>query len=235
MIAGSVFAHAVLVVMLLRAPAGTPMAAEPGLMTVSLYDGRAAAKVVTPPRTPHAVAPASAAQAKGILKPVQPTDIAPQYVEVSASQPDLTERDPLQDPVALSVAAASGAGGTACHITEWLQQALQADPQVQAALLVIPRPARSVSNALMLWDGGWVKVQVTADAGVAAIRSAVVSGVRAAPPACQAQLVQGPELMTLTSGLDTTVVAIGSGEWRWGDLLSPTPGVTLASAVVQAR
>ncbi len=232
---GSVLAHAVLLAVLLRVPSVAPMAAERGLMTVSLYDGQAAPLTFTPRRQTPIVPPISTRKIKVRLTSDQSTDVAPQYVDASASPTNFAQRDPLQDPVALSVAAASGAGAPACHLTEWLQHALQADPQVEAALLIIPRPARSISNALMLWDGSWVEVQLTADAGVAAIRSAVVSGIRAAPVSCRTQFIRGPEFMTLTSGSDTTVMAIGSGEWRWEDLLSPLPGVTSASAIVQNR
>ena len=84
---------------------------------------------------------------------------------------------------------------------------------------MIPRPARSVANAVMLWDGGWVESPGRAAAGVTAIRMALIVGVRSAPPACQLQLVRGPELIILTAGGESTVLAIGSGEWRWGDLL----------------
>ena len=165
------------------------------------------------------------------MTPPEPTEIKPEFVDVSLSLSREGERDPLADPVALSVAAAStGASGQTCQLTAWLQQALQADPQVQAALPAIPKPARSVANAIMLWDGGWVDPRPNATNGVTAIRLAVIAGVRSAPAACQAQVVRGPELIILTQGADSTILAIGSGEWRWGDLLASDYQLTALAA-----
>ena len=165
------------------------------------------------------------------MTPPEPTEIKPEFVDVSLSLSREGERDPLADPVALSVAAAStGASGQTCQLTAWLQQALQADPQVQAALPAIPKPARSVANAIMLWDGGWVDPRPNATNGVTAIRLAVIAGVRSAPAACRAQVVRGPELIILTQGADSTILAIGSGEWRWGDLLASDYQLTALAA-----
>jgi hypothetical protein len=105
-------------------------------------------------------------------------------------------------------------------VSQWLQQALQADPQVQAALARMPRKSLSLSNALMLWDRTWVPGEPSAGADVSTIAQAVVSGLRQTPDACRRALVRGPELMTLKSGEDTVVVAIGSGEWMWDALLT---------------
>ena len=203
-------------------------------MTVSLYSGEAPLASLKRPSPAHTPPPAPS-QAKP-RPPPAPTNVTPQFVEVSLPQPDLSQRDPLQDPVALSVAAAaSGASGQVCQIGAWLQSAMQADPQVQTALLTIPRAARSVSNALMLWDAGWVEPQPQAAAGVGAIRAAVLSGLRSAPEACRTQLIRGPELMTLTSGADTTVIAFGSGEWRWGDLMQSTAAFGVSTSALQNR
>jgi hypothetical protein len=231
----SLLAHGALVTLLLRAPiSATPPGPDVGPIMVSLYDGSALAAEPKPPD--KAVASPLARTVKAEVKPPQPTEVQPQYIDVVPSDPELGVRGPLQDPVALSIAAAAnGASGQACQLTQWLQQALQADPQVHAALLTIPRPARSLSNALMLWDGRWIDSQPRAASGVAMIRTAVISGIRAAPEACQTQLVRGPELMTLTSGVDTTVVAIGSGEWRWGDLLDDKLTLTLVHGLVRPR
>ena len=39
--------------------------------------------------------------------------------------------------------------------------------------------------------------------------------------ACQDQVIHGPELIILLDGAGATVLAIGSGDWRWADLLKP--------------
>lgn len=117
--------------------------------------------------------------------------------------------------------AATATPGEPCQLSQWLQQALDSDPQVQAALPAIPRPARSVANAIMIWNGEWVQPDSKAAWGYAILRSALVAGISAAPAACQELPVRGPELLTVTAEGETTIVAVGSGEWTWGELLAP--------------
>ena len=221
--AASVIAHAVVFALLLRLSPDPPAGAEIGTMAVSLMPGDAfAAASLQPPAKVEAAPPASVVEAVETPPPPQ-TEVEPQYVDVPAPGSELAERDPLNDPVALSVStAASNASGEVCQMSQWLQQALQADPQVQAALMGVPRPARSVANALMLWDGDWIEPRMQVGQSVAAVRAALMAGIRAAPRACQDQPVRGPELLTLTEGAGVTILAVGSGEWRWADLLEPS-------------
>jgi nucleotide-binding universal stress UspA family protein len=230
----SVLAHASLLVLLLRTPVTSPAGTGRGAMSVSLYDGKALMARAAPPSPPRpqATPPASTTREQR-PKPVLPPDVAPQYVNVEPPADEVRlNADPAQDPVAVAVAvaAASSAPGHACRMGAWLQAALQADPAVGQALAAIPRANRSVANAIMLWDVRWVSQPAPAVAGVSAIRSALMVGVRAAPAECQAQLVRGPELITLADASGATVIAVGSGEWRWGDLLTQD---TLETAVRQ--
>lgn len=223
----SALAHGFLLAALLLAPAPPQvMLADTGAMGVSLIDGTAFAA-----KKPAAAAPAQPAKTRP--PPVAPPDIEPQYVDLAEAVVEVSDRDPLTDPVFLAVAAA-GAKGETCQLTAWLQQALQNDPQVRAALALMPRRALSLSNALMLWDTGWVQGDPKAAANLAAVRAAVLAGVRAAPAGCQSAPVRGPEIMTLNDPSGTTVIAIGSGEWRWQDLLTtaPAPRVTMAALQV---
>lgn len=233
MIVGSALVHAALLVLLFTAKPATPAGSDLATMSVSLLDGNTSSVVKTAPAPKPAPAPIQPppAPAKLEIEPVPPSEIQPQFIDVSLPQPDPDDRPAVDDPVALSVAAAaSAAAGQACDLTQWLQRALQADPQVQQALARIPRPARSVANAIMLWDGAWVTPPATATTDMAMIRRAVIVGIVAAPPACRDQLTRGPELFTLADTAGTTVVVVGSGVWRWADLLRDDP----ASSVVQA-
>lgn len=230
-IVGSALAHGALLALLFTAKP-PPGVAEVGVMSVSLFDGKALAgdKISPAPARVPAPAPPPPVQAKVELEPVPPTDVEPQFIDVSLVEPDPADREAVDDPVAISVAAAaSAAAGSACDMTQWLRQALQADPQVQDALAHIPRPARSVANAIMLWDRAWVGTGSAAASGVATIRLALVAGIRAAPAACRDQALRGPELFTLVDAVGTTVVAVGSGEWRWADVLQ-SEAVRLASS-----
>lgn len=202
--------HASLLIVLLRHEPAPMRPAEVASIEVSLDRGttslRAAApRMATPPKATQP-------------PPPPPPDIAPQYVD-TAPPPEPPAR-PLDDPVALAVSTAANqapAGG--CALAGWLQQALQADPQVQAGLPQIPRASRSLANALMLWDGGWIDLPA-GGTGVPAVRAALQAGVRAAPADCLNQPVRGPEFIVLTGADGATVLTIGSGEWRWADLLS---------------
>jgi hypothetical protein len=223
-LAASALAHGLLLGALLLAPSEPrEMLDSGGAMGVLLVDGRTFAAGATPQRP--AAAPA------GHVKKRPLSDIEPEYVEDPEPQVEISDRDLLADPVALAVAAA-GAKGQVCQLTTWLQQALQEDPQVRAALATMPRRARSLSNAFMLWDSDWVAGDPKAAASLAAVRAAVVAGIRAAPDGCLSAPVRGPELMTLTDEAGTTVIAIGSGEWRWQDLLTTAPAMRPTSEVL---
>ncbi len=228
-VAASVLVHVGLLALLLRVSPHAPEVAEVGAMTVSLAPGEALASTSPQPSTPAKARSRAGAIEVAETPPPPPTDIEPQYVDVAEPDADAADdRDPVNDPVALSVsAAATNASGETCQMTAWLQQALQADPQVQAAMLRIPRPARSVANALMLWDGDWVEPPMQTSQSVAALRAALVAGIRAAPVACQFETIRGPELISLTEGPGATILAVGSGEWRWAQLLEAAdPSIT---------
>jgi hypothetical protein len=223
----SLAAHAGLIAVLIRAP--TPhMPSDLGEVNVALVDGPSLAPMATPP---HAAASAPAKPVRDRPRPVPPPDVVPQYVKVvPPADPQWLERDPSQDPVGLSVAA-SAASGQDCQVAAWLQQALQANGEVQAALAAVPRADRSVANALMLWDARWVAQSPSAVAGVSVVRAALAAGVRAAPDRCRMAVVRGPELITVADATGTTLLAIGSGEWRWADLLADDdPAPTLIAA-----
>jgi len=129
-------------------------------------------------------------------------------------------------PAAAIAPAALGApvGGKACQILEALQSTLQTSEPVRRALALIPPRARSVANAVMLWDGRWQdETALGGPAAVAPVEQAVLQTISAAPPGCQSELVRGPRLITIGDTRNTTVLAFGSGEWRWGDLLAAAP------------
>ena len=229
MVAVSLLLHLMILLLVLReAPSDPLVAFDQAGVSVALFDGRdrnaGAAPVLTPAAKARSGPTTPQVEAK---PPPQMSEVEPIYED------NLPPVDPTADPfsldaeVALSVAAAaSAASGQACDLTQWLQTALQNNPQAQAALAQIPRPARSVANAMMLWNGRWVQTPAAAG-GLQALRAAVLAGVASAPQACRAEVIRGPVLLTLADPAGSTVLAIGSGEWRWDDLgaedLSPRP------------
>ncbi len=216
-IGGSLLAH------LVMAWAIMPHAPRPQIeavaMSAALFDGDAFA-VALP--SPSSVAP----QPERAPEPTKPpTDVEPLPVSDTLPPVDPTaEAQEIGEAVSVQVAASAAAAmaaseGERCAVGEWLAMALQNDPSIQAALDGVPLSARSVANAVMLWNGEWATPPASAVRGMTSIRALVVAGVSAAPAACQVQPISGPVLITVGDTADTTVLAIGSGLWRWQDLL----------------
>ena len=126
-------------------------------------------------------------------------------------------------PVAVTPASTSaGPIGGACDLTGPVQSALQANPDVRARLPMIPGDQRSVANAIMVWNAGWLHSDdAAAKNAYAAIRDAVAGAVMAAPDECRSQIQSGPRLLFLSGAIlpgdrgRTTVLALGSGQWTW--------------------
>ena len=101
-----------------------------------------------------------------------------------------------------------------------LQLRLRGDADALQALRSIPRSARSVANAVQLWDGDWASAGPLGGEGVLRpIRGAVVQTVQAASQACQMQQVRGPRLIAAPDGAGSIIVSLGSGVWAWRDLV----------------
>jgi hypothetical protein len=151
---------------------------------------------------------------------------------------DLAVADPTARPQPLSQAAAARpeaavtASQTAdhvstCQMTEQVQARLADDPQVLLALAHIPRGARSVANALMLWDGAWVGSRQDDQAqALGVIRGVIVEAIATASPDCRALPVLGPRLLSIPDPSGATLLVVGSGAWRWDDLLA-TPSAPI--------
>ncbi len=118
---------------------------------------------------------------------------------------------------------ASGAG-TQCPLVASLRAALEQDVSARAAVGRIPRPSRSVANAVMLWDGRWIAPErVGGTAALAAIRATVARVVGNGAEACRSQIISGPVFVPVDDDNGTVVLALGSGAWRPADLLREDP------------
>ena len=73
----------------------------------------------------------------------------------------------------------------------------------------------------MLWNGDWVQTGGQDGKGLSAAREAITWEVAFAPEACRHQRMHGVVLLSLADG--STRFAIGSGDWRWSDLLGLRP------------
>lgn len=149
--------------------------------------------------------------------PSLPIEVTLFPVSAAVEAPELTETDPAAVPVSLAGLAQAGAG---CDLSDVVQRLLRERPDVTAALQRMPRAARSVADALMLWDGHWIDAgAVGGSTALDPIRAAVAAAIRAAPANCRDAKVIGPRLLIVPSATGNQVLAFGSGEWSWAQLL----------------
>lgn len=193
---------------------------ESGAMSASLFDGdaffspqRAVSRLREAPRVER---PLVEREVLPDIEPLPATELLPP-VDVTAEPVEIG--DAVSTQVAAAARAAAASDGEPCLVGAWLQSALQNEPLVQEALTAIPSSARSVANAVMLWNGRWSPAP-NAALGMARIRALVVAGVASAPESCQLAPINGPVLITVGDPANSTVLAVGSGQWRWRDLLA---------------
>jgi hypothetical protein len=148
--------------------------------------------------------------------PVLPRLIVARAVTAAAltkpDNSDLLSASQLAGAAAVGEGSGGGGGGS-CDLARAVQQALRRDPQVRAAV----DEANRSGKAIMLWNGDWVRSGGQDGKGLAAAREAVMWEVGFAPQACRNQRMHGLLLMSLADG--GTRFAIGTGDWRWSDLL----------------
>ena len=126
---------------------------------------------------------------------------------------DILNESQIAGAASVGEGIGGGGGGGGCDMARAVQQALRRDPLVHAAV----QDADRLGKAVMLWNGDWVRTGVQEGKGLSAVREAIVWEVAFAPEACRHQPVHGMVVLSLADG--STRFAIGSGEWRWSDLL----------------
>ena len=211
--------HVAILFALLTAPVTVPVQSEPPIVTVSLV--REPARTAAPVTAVRA-APAKAAPPK--LAPVKARTPRPRAAPVTldagatASAASSTSgAGALLTGVALgSATGADALPGGACDMARRLQRALRRDGLVKAA---VDARAPSGPGAILVWDGGWVANPGEDGKGLAAVREAIVWEVAFSPALCRQERVHGPVLFTVSEA-SRTRIAIGAGDWRWGDLVS---------------
>ena len=177
----------------------------------------ARAKFVTPPPHPP-MSPSPVVET--LLKPhpiiAATDDVIPIAVKLIQPPTDfvLDQFPPTLSPaLPLTGVQTSGGGGKACGILAAVQSVVQSDLAVRAAIDRIPQQQRSVANAIMLWDRNWLGAD-------GPIQAAIRQTVAAAAPICRDEAVIGPRLLIVPGPGGVTVLALGSGAWRWSELLT---------------
>lgn len=155
----------------------------------------------------------------------------------------VAEIDPVQNlpdvsPVAdISVPEMPVTIGGGCDLTQPVQDALRQNVAVRRQLPAIPADRRSVANAIVMWNVNWIDAEAApapAQAAFATIRQTITQVVTASSADCRNQLQRGPRLLYLpgTAG-KTMVLALGSGQWTWQQLVDgrPLPAEVVAAGL----
>ena len=198
--------HAGLLAVLLT-PTATPTAPNLSVIALSDFAASVPSPKQAPPRAPQP-------------RPVPPTPIMP----IVVPPPVIPLPAPNAMVVALLEQADTADAGGACDLTAPVQAALQASEAVRDSIPQIPRDQRSVANAIMVWNVAWIVPDARSggqidNAAAEIIRETIAGTIAAASPSCRLQPQGGPRLIILPGDPDNLVLALGSGSWRWQDLL----------------
>lgn len=109
-----------------------------------------------------------------------------------------------------------------CSLSSQIATAIQADVLASQAMANMPADLRSLSDAIMLWNGQWAHItQADVPDPVSPIRLVVIRQIQASPMACQSATITGPMFIAVPDRGHVTMLIFGSGNWRWQDLLQP--------------
>lgn len=221
---GAALAHAGLIVAMLGGGAAAPSAPVDGPpIDLALFAGEGFPETATPAAAPERAALVEAAVE---IVSAEPAVEAVAWAEpgalttLSTPQSELAALEAPAAAASLAENRAAAGGGGGCQLARTLQGDLQADAAVQTSLTAVPRDARSVSNAIMLWDGDWVAVKTLPGGDVGPLRRTLLQHVRAASPSCLEQTMSGPLFLMIEGEGGTTFLTVGSGRWRWADLMA---------------
>lgn len=176
------------------------------------------------PPAPAPPAPAKPTPTKAAARKAPPRPAAPprHLVSAPAAAAAASDSGVEMSDAELAGAATVGSGGGggggsggACDMAGRVQAALRKDVLAQNAV------ARFAGKAVRVWDGDWVWIPGDDGRGVAAVRQAMMWEIAFAPAACRTARVHGLVVLSAHSAR----LAVGSGEWRWSDLLTPHPGM----------
>ena len=108
-----------------------------------------------------------------------------------------------------------------CATLDIVVQALLADRLAVESVLNAPPEARSIADAVVIWNAGWSEAADAADAPLAPARASVEQSLSLIPDRCLDEPVAGPRLVPIPAGSGTMFLVFGSGVWTWRELVSP--------------
>ena len=124
-------------------------------------------------------------------------------------------------PLVAPMAFAAAPSGSGCAGGDVIETVLRTRADVHTALDAMPRAARSVADAVLLWNGRWIDAnQVGGAQAIDSIRAAVVTAVRAMPASCRDATITGPRFVFVALPGGNRILTFGSGEWTWAQVLA---------------
>lgn len=212
-------------------PGGAP---APAAAAVALPAPAAAAPVPAPP---------SPVRPTPRLRPTPvrpPTDVAPVPVATAPAPAPMPTLGDAQLAGAITAGSGAGTGGAgqqagsgtgsgtgsgsgpsggACNMVRRLQDELRGDAEIQAAVARAHRNAGAGGRALLVWNGDWIQEPGQEGKGLAGVRQAIGLEVAFAPQSCRAQTMSGYVVISMGDAPGSPRLALGTGRWRWSDLL----------------
>lgn len=130
---------------------------------------------------------------------------------------------PLSDPALLTDAESQTAAATPgnCATLAVVSAAILADQPAVDAVHQAPPETRSISEAIIIWSGGWPATAMTPDAPLGAVRLVIEQSLRGVGDGCLDEQVVGPRLVGVPAGERMMFLVFGSGQWSWRQLLQP--------------
>ena len=236
--AASLAGHLAVLLAVLATPAAPPPLGPPAIQVELIPPPPPPAPPAPPqpvmapepaPAPPAKAPPAKAAAAKPAPAKSAPARIVARQTPARAAAETLDAGDsddpgPDVQPTAAALAGArhaggGGGGGGACDMATRLQAALRRDARVRATVAAADHAAGAAGTVIFVWNGDWIRRRDQDGNGLAAVREAIMWEVGFAPPQCRAEAVHGLVLISLNDSPGAARLALGSGDWRWSDLL----------------
>lgn len=197
---------AVLILILAARGVSQIPAVEPGRLTTVALEAEQPAKAVAKPRK---------LPSKMLDKPTLVDEVA------------LTEQ---LDSIANSVPGAN------CSTLELIRTAIIENPSAMAAINSAPPEARSVADAVVIWNAGWVDAAKSVDAPLGPARAAVEQVGLSVDENCLDEALIGPRLIPFPAGEGTIFLVLGSGTWTWREvMLGPQVEIQLGERIFLDR
>ena len=217
----SLVGHGLAVMALVWTHSELPQPPEAAPMTASLVDGAILTSAPKPPEPAKPAPPKPEPPKTNVRRAARPRPVDPLPADetpTKAPAAELSEAQLIGAATAESESGPPGAGsapkGQHCNMAQLLQSALRRDRLVQSAAAEAHR-----GKAMIVWNGDWVRSSSEDGKGLAAVREAIMWEVGFAPANCRSQPMHGLVLLSLNDAPGSPRLVVGSGQWRWSDLL----------------